>query len=152
MDVWNEKLEALLPLITEQLSQGLSVKFSPYGTSMLPMLRQGIDKVVLSPVPERLRKYDLPLYRRENGQFILHRVVQTGQTYTCIGDHQFIPEEGVTHQQLIALVTGFYRKDRYISCRNPLYRLYCSFWHLSRPLRLFCRRGMGWLRRHLTKT
>ena len=30
----------------------------PGGVSMLPMLRQGLDQVVLSPLPEKLKKYD----------------------------------------------------------------------------------------------
>lgn len=62
-------MEEIVPLIEEALSAGQSVRLSPTGISMLPMLRQGIDSVVLSPVPETLRKYDLPLYRRENGKY-----------------------------------------------------------------------------------
>ena len=71
MDFCNERcvaLEELMPLIRQQLEQGQPVKFSPQGTSMLPMLRQGRDSIVLSPVPAKLKKYDLPLYRRNNGQ------------------------------------------------------------------------------------
>ena len=71
-------LEALMPLILEQLEAGKNVRFSPRGISMLPMLRQGVDSVVLSPLPSRLKKYDLPLYRRKSGQYVLHRVVEAG--------------------------------------------------------------------------
>jgi hypothetical protein len=95
MDILNEyqiRLDELMPLIREQLAANKCVKFSPRGTSMLPMLRQGIDRVILSPAPQKLRKYDLPLYRRENGQFVLHRVVKVGKTYSCIGDNQFVVE------------------------------------------------------------
>ena len=52
--------QELLPLIREQLSRGECVRISPKGTSMLPMLRQGMDTVVLAPVPEHLKKYDIP--------------------------------------------------------------------------------------------
>ena len=79
--------QELLPLIREQLAQGGSVRIAPNGTSMLPMLRQGMDTVVLSPVPERLQKYDIPFYRRDNGQFVLHRITAVGETYACIGDN-----------------------------------------------------------------
>ena len=117
---------------------------------MLPMLRQGIDSVVLSPVPEQLKKYDLPLYKRDNGKFVLHRIIAAGETYTCMGDNQFQPEAGLRQDQMIAVVTSFTRGDREISCRAWHYRLYCRFWHYSRPVRHFWRRGIGWLRRHLT--
>lgn len=138
-----------MPLIQETLSAGKTVKFSPRGISMLPMLRQGVDSVILSPVPEKLHKYDLPLYQRDDGHFVLHRIVKTGETYTCIGDNQFDFEQGLRHDQMIALVTAFTRDGREIAVTNIWYGLYCRFWHYSRPLRHFWRRGKGWLRRHL---
>lgn len=152
MDSLTEKqyrLEDLMPLIQEGLESGKTVRFSPRGVSMLPMLRQGIDNVILSPVPEKLKKYDLPLYRRSSGQFVLHRIVQTGETYTCVGDNQFDLEPGLRHDQMLALVTAFTRGDRLIPVTDPGYRFYCRFWHYSRPLRYLWRRGMALLRRIL---
>ena len=140
-------LATLMPLIRESLDNGQSVRFSPRGISMLPMLRQGIDSVVLSPLPETLKKYDLPLYKREDGKYILHRIVGAGDTYVCMGDNQFIPEPGVRREQMIALVAGFYRGDKYHSVEEPAYKLYCRFWHISRPIRHFWRRGVRYLRR-----
>lgn len=154
MDSWVEKelrLEQLLPLIQEQLEAGKSVKFMPRGISMLPMLRQGIDSVVLSPLPEKLKKYDLPLYRRDNGQFVLHRIVKVENTYTCIGDNQFVYEPGLEHGQMVGLVTAFYRDKKEIQITARSYQIYCRAWHLSRPLRHFYRRAIGWLKRKLTK-
>lgn len=143
------RLEFLMPLIQESLAAGKTVRFSPRGISMLPMLRQGIDSVILSPLPQKLRKYDLPLYQRDDGHYILHRIVEVGEAYTCIGDNQFVLEHGVRHDQMIALVTAFTRGDREIPVTALSYRLYCRFWHYSRSLRHFWLRGKGWLRRHL---
>lgn len=142
-------MEDLVPLFLERLEAGQQVRFSPMGTSMLPMLREERDSVVLSPVPQRLRKYDLPLYQRDNGAYILHRVAAVGETYTCIGDNQFVYEHGVRPDQVIAVVTGFRRKGRDHTVAEPGYRLYCRLWHYSRPLRHFWHRGLGWLRRKL---
>lgn len=143
------RLEQIMPLMREYLSAGKTVKFSPRGISMLPMLRQGIDDVVLSPIPEKLKKYDLPLYQRDDGHFVLHRIVRVGETYSCIGDNQFELEHGLRHDQMIALVTAFYRNGKYHSVNELTYRIYCRFWHYSRGLRHFWRRGIGWLRRHM---
>ena len=143
------RMEVIVPFIEEQLEAGGKVKFMPYGISMLPMLRQGIDSVVLSPVPERLKKYDLPLYQRDDGKYILHRVVEAGESYTCCGDNQFVLEHGLRHDQMIALVTGFTRGEKEHSVDELGYKLYCRVWHYSRPIRHFWRRGLGWLRRHL---
>lgn len=142
-------MEELVPLIQESLSAGQTVQISPRGVSMLPMLRQGIDSVVLSPISDDLKKYDLPLYRRENGKYVLHRIVDAGCTYTCMGDNQFTPEPGLCRDQMIAVVTAFYRGEKKHSVSEPGYWLYCRIWHYSRPLRRFWRRGMGWIRRHL---
>ena len=116
---------------------------------MLPMLRQGLDSVVLSPVPDRLHKYDLPLYRRKDGQFVLHRIVETGETYTCVGDNQFELERGLEQEQMLALVTKFYRNGKPYYVTDLSYRIYCRFWHYSRSVRRLWRRGIGFLRRHL---
>ncbi len=138
-----------MPLIRETLAAGQNVEFSPRGTSMLPMLRQGRDRVVLSPLPKVLKKYDLPLYQRKNGQYVLHRIVSVGETITCVGDNQFALERGLEPGQMIGLVTAFYRGDRKILVTDWHYRLYCRFWHYSRPVRRLWRGGMSRLRRLL---
>lgn len=139
----------MMPLICECLHAGKTVKFSPKGTSMLPMLRQGIDNVVLTAPQGKLKKYDLPLYRRENGQFVLHRIVKVGERYTCVGDNQFDLEPNVGHEQVIAVMTAFTRGKKLYRAEDLRYRIYCRFWHYSRPVRHFWRRGIGWLRRRL---
>lgn len=136
------RLAQLLPLMQERLAAGESVQFTPQGTSMRPMLYGGRDQVVLSPLPEKLKKYDLPLYRRDDGQFVLHRIVKAEKTYTCIGDNQFVLEPGVRQDQMLALATGFVRKDKFYSMDSLRYRAYCRFWHWTRPIRhffLWCR-------------
>lgn len=143
------ELNNLMPLFRERLAAGQKIQFSPRGVSMLPMLRQGLDSVILSPVPEKLQKYDLPLYQRDDGKYILHRVVRVEDTYTCIGDNQFIYEHGLRHDQMIALVTAFTRGEREISVKNPGYRLYCRIWHHSRRARHFLRRVKNKLGRML---
>ena len=142
-------LEEALPAMQEALARGSLVRFMPNGTSMLPMLRQGIDSVTLSPVPEKLRKYDLPLYRRDNGQFVIHRIVKAGETYTCVGDNQFALERGLRRDQMIAIVTSFSRGEKDVSVTALSYRIYCRLWHYTRPLRHLWRRGIGFLRRCL---
>ena len=125
-------LEEMLPLMRECLSAGQGVKFSPRGISMLPMLVQGRDSVTLSQAPDKLKKYDIPLYRREDGSFVLHRIVKVGQTYTCVGDNQISLEHGVTHESVIGVVSSFNRNGKEISVTNLWYMIYCRFWHVTR--------------------
>lgn len=110
----------------EQLALGKTVSFGPKGTSMLPLIRQNIDTIVLKSPPDRLKKYDLPLYRRENGQFVLHRVVGFDKDgYMTCGDNQNIYEHGVKQSQIIAIAVGMNRGDEYVSFDNKEYIRYC---------------------------
>ena len=141
-------MDTLMPLMREALENGKSISFSPMGISMLPMLRQGIDTVTLSPLPEKLQKYDLPLYQRDNGKYVLHRVIRVDETtYTCMGDNQVDPEPGLRHEQMIAVVTSFTRNGRVIPVTSFEYKLYCRLWVGSRSIRRFVRRVKGRLRR-----
>lgn len=126
------ELAVLMPLVLETLNAGHEVTFSPRGSSMLPMFREGRDTVTLSRPQGKLKKYDIPLYRRENGQFVLHRVVRVGDTYTCMGDNQFAPEHGIADGQIIAVCTSFTRKGKTYSADALLWRVYAVFWHHSR--------------------
>ena len=144
-------MEELVPLIRDALSRGQTVRISPRGVSMLPMLRQGTDSVELSPIPEKLRKFDLPLYQRQDGTYVLHRIVDAQDTYTCMGDNQFTAEHGLRPEQMLAVVTAFYRGEKKHSVREPGYWLYCRLWHCSRPLRKLWRKGVNRLRRLLTR-
>ena len=141
------RMEELMPLIRESLDAGQSVRFFPRGISMLPMIRQDVDSVVLSPITGELKKYDIPLYQRDDGKYVLHRIVDAGAAYTCQGDNQFVPEPGLRREQMIGVVTAFYRGDRLSPVTSAGYRVYCRFWHHTRLLRYFGRRVLRKVRR-----
>jgi len=145
------RLEQLMPIILEQIKAGESVQFTPQGTSMRPTIYGGRDQVVLSALPEKLRKYDLPLYRRDNGQYVLHRILKVGESYTCIGDNQYEYEEGVRQDQMLALAKGFIRKGKYHSVDSVSYKCYCRFWHYTRFLRHFWYWLCGGIKRRTAK-
>lgn len=111
----------------EQIDSGKTVVFSPKGTSMLPLIRQGVDKVVLTKAPAELKKYDLPLYLRTNGQFVLHRVVGRNKNgYVMCGDNQFKYEPNVKPEQILAVACAIYKGDEYISFDDKKYLAYCK--------------------------
>ena len=69
------ELKEIYPFLSEMLECGNSISFKPNGTSMLPLLRQGLDSVVLAKPKNAPEKLDIVFYRRSNGQFVLHRAV-----------------------------------------------------------------------------
>lgn len=134
----------LMPLFQEQWRTGASVRFSPSGVSMLPILRQGKDSVLLSPLSGPLKRFDLPLYQRTDGKYILHRVVDVqGSHYVCRGDNQR-EYEIVYPEQILAVVTAFWRSERRIELNSREHRLYCR---CVLPVWQFYRRGRAFLGR-----
>lgn len=99
-------METLLPFIEEAFNRGLDFQIPITGTSMNPLLYQKRDfvKIVKPVLP--LKVGDIPLYRRKDGSFILHRVVgikENGEYIMC-GDNQFLLEYGITDKNIIGVV------------------------------------------------
>lgn len=128
--------EVLMVLVRERLAAGYKVRYLPFqGVSMLPMLRQGKDRVELGPLPERLKKHDLPVYQIPGGKYLMHRVHKVTPThYICLGDNT-LEYETILPEQMIGIVTAFERNGKRIEATNPWYRIYCRIWSHTRPIR-----------------
>lgn len=139
----------LLPMIEESFRQGMTVTLGVTGNSMFPLFRHNRDSAILSPCdPHTLRRGDVPLYRRLDGRFILHRVIKAERdTYTLAGDAQHELERDLPKECVLAVMTGFIRKGKTVSCRHPLYRVYSTVWMWLLPLRPFIFRVGSRLRR-----
>ncbi len=127
----NIPMELLCPLFEEMLKSG-SVTFTVTGISMQPMLYNRRDTVTLSPAPKKLKKGDLPLFKTDEGKFILHRVIKihSDGSYECRGDNRWESEDNIPHGNIIGVVTEFVRNGKRHSVKNPLYRLYVWLWPL----------------------
>lgn len=105
------------------------------GTSMLPMLRNRKDTVIIRPVTGKLKKYDVALYRKEN-MYVLHRIVKVmPDRYIICGDNCTNLERDVTNRQIIGKLEGFYRGERQILVNGVGYKLYCRIWVALYPVR-----------------
>lgn len=137
-----------MPLIRERLAAGQTIRYLPFrGVSMLPMLRQGRDAVEIAPLPEKLKKYDLPVYQYPSGKIVMHRIVDVEEDYyVCLGDNTYAYEK-IFPDQMIAVVSAFKRGEKRISVDDPGYRLYCRVWVAVFPVRKFLKRVKSWLRR-----
>ena len=105
------------------------------GISMYPMLRNRRDTVIISPVDGRLKKYDIPLYRRGDA-YVLHRIVRVlPESYIICGDNCMELEYGITDEQIIGVLTGFYRDDKMADINGFLYGIYVRGWCFLYPIR-----------------
>lgn len=86
--------EKYLDAVCLMISQGHeNVPVPISGVSMRPFLRNA-DFAYLAPLPDRVKKGDILLFRRANGQYVLHRVykILKGGNYLMLGDSQLTPE------------------------------------------------------------
>jgi hypothetical protein len=117
----------LEPIITEKLNAGATVTIQPRGTSMLPLIRQGQDEVILKKPTGRLKKYDIPFYKRESGQFVLHRIVKVRKNdYVLCGDNQTDYEYNITDDMILAVVDAIIRNGKTIPVTDKDYLAYCK--------------------------
>lgn len=118
-------MEEMAPLIQEILAESGEVSFVSAGTSMLPTIRDRQDTVTLVKPQGKLKKGDIPFYRRDNGQYILHRVVYVnGDTYVMCGDNQWENEYNIRHDQIIGVLQSFDRKGKTHRVTDLDYRIY----------------------------
>ena len=106
------------------------------GDSMYPMLDERTDLVRLVPVREKLKKYDIPLFRTPNGTYILHRIVaERNGYYITRGDNRRSTER-VRPEWILAVAEGYYQNGTYIPVTDPDYLRYvrrqCRFAFLRR--------------------
>jgi hypothetical protein len=96
----------------EILGKGQTLAYTNVGKSMMPLLRQRRDILIIEPRPSgRLKKYDVPLYKRGK-KYILHRIVDVTDTgYVIIGDNNIFYEYDVTDDMILGVLTGFVRND-----------------------------------------
>ena len=106
------------------------------GMSMYPMLRNRRDTIIVKPYEGRLKKYDIPLYKR-NGTYILHRIVKVlPDSYVICGDNCEQREYDISDKQILGVLKGFYREDKEVDMQGWKYRLYARFWCFTFPIRI----------------
>ena len=118
----------------EILSRDGRLVYTSVGDSMRPFIRSGEDLLVIEKPTGRLHKYDVPLYRRDSGQYVLHRVLKVREKdYVICGDNRWQRETGITDRHILGVLTAIVREGRTISVRDSAYlrkvRLWCDlFW------------------------
>ncbi len=95
------------------------------GVSMLPMLKNRRDTIVVRPKTERLKRLDVALYHRGDA-YVLHRVLEPiDGGYKIRGDNcysdEYIPEDDV-----FGVLTEFFRKDKHYYCTGKKYLRYAN--------------------------
>ena len=101
-------------------------------------------QIVIEKINRPLKVNDVVLFKRDNGQYVLHRLVRFRKgAYVFRGDNQTFNEYGITDRHVLGVLVGFYRGNRYIDCEtDKKYKKYVKNmrWKylLKQPYRRFC--------------
>ena len=107
------------------------------GISMYPMLRNRRDTVIIKPYKGRLKKFDVPLYR-VGDRYVLHRIIKVlPDSYVIRGDNLAEKEYGITDENILGVMTSFYRDEKEIKLNSLAYKTYVFVWHNIFYLRIF---------------
>ncbi len=115
------------------------------GTSMNPLFIEGRDKVYIVKKINRLKRGDIALYKRSSGLNVLHRVYKVlPDSYVFWGDNQFVLEYGVKDENVLGVLVGYYKGEKYIDLKKSAkHKIYKAFWckwvWLRKVLNLFRR-------------
>ena len=132
----------------EILARDGKLVYSNVGDSMLPLICQGRDLLVIVSPIGRLKKYDIPLYKRDNGQYVLHRILAVREKdYVICGDNRWGREYGITDSHVIGVLAAIIRDGKEIPMADWRLRLYTHLWCDLFPLRAFILRGLHVLKR-----
>ncbi len=107
------------------------------GVSMWPLLYNQRDTIIVVKNTDRLKKYDIALFERKNGQLVMHRVTEVHDGYYYIVGDNCISGEKVSDDMVLGVLEGFWRKGkRYVDCKNgKAQKLYARIWVFFAPLR-----------------
>lgn len=126
----------------EQLDQHGWIVFTNKGYSMMPMLRENKDLMIIQKRSTnaegkflRCKKYDAVLYKRGD-RYILHRILKVcSDGYIICGDHNWQREYDIKDKHILGILTAFVRNGVEIPVNHWKYRIYVHLWCDFFPIR-----------------
>lgn len=129
--------------------------YTNVGDSMRPLIRQDRDILIIEKPNGRLKKHDVPLYKRNSGQYVLHRVLKVRPNdYVICGDNRYSKEYGITDRHIIGVLTAVVRDGKEMPITDWRYLIYVHLWCDFFPIRAFILKAKyfpKWLKRKLKR-
>ena len=121
----------LVEVMNTAFDQNLKFEMPVNGTSMLPFIHAG-DLVMLDKISNhKIKKGDVVLYKRENGQYVLHRIQSIkNKKLVMLGDNQLKLEKNIAYNQLLAKMISYKTKKKDVSVKSFKYRFWTNIWNI----------------------
>ena len=137
----------------EELNRTGQIVYTNLGDSMMPLIREKRDLLVVKKPEGRLKKYDVPLYKRDNGVYVLHRILKVRKDdYVICGDNRYHREYGIQDRHIIGVLSAVVRDGKTIPVTDKKYRFYvhiwCDFFYI-RAMILYIKSGIKKIKRRI---
>lgn len=120
----------------QELDRKGTITYTCRGVSMLPLLRQQKDLFTITKRQSRCKKYDVALYTRADGAYVLHRIIKVlPDGYVFLGDNCLNKEYGITDQDVLGVMTSFVRDGKEYAADAGGCLLYAKVWYMLYPVR-----------------
>ena len=126
----------------ELLDRDGHLAFTNKGVSMLPLLRQGRDVMLIEKKgTDGYKKLDAVLFRRPKAEgkdaYVMHRILRVNPdgSYWIIGDN-CVTGDTVREEQILGILTGVIRDGKELSFDDWRYKLYVNTWCRCYPARI----------------
>ena len=133
--------DILISKVKEVIDRGATATLRVKGHSMRLFLSNGRDLVKLvAPQRENLKVGDVVLAEYRPKVYVLHRIIKrTGNQLTLMGDGNVGQVETCTINDVIGIVTHFYRKGRTKpdAVDGWKWKTYSRIWLLLKPFRRY---------------
>jgi len=134
--------------IEDELSKNRRLIYTNVGDSMSPFIKQGRDLLVIErplawddlpkdSMTKKLKKYDVPLYKRDNGKvYVLHRVLKVrDKDYVICGDNRWHKEYGINDKTVAGVLKAVIRNGKEKQLSGFKYWCYVRLWCWFFPVR-----------------
>lgn len=128
--------DVYVSMLRDLVNEGKECRLLISGSSMSPFLVHERDSIVFSKPDRELRRGDMVFYQRDNGQYVMHRILKVKpEGLYIIGDAQTEVEGPVKPEQVFALVTKVNRKGKWVGPGNFWWWFFSTVWLRLFPIR-----------------
>ena len=146
--------------IEDALEKYGTIVWNCKGRSMKPLIRGGIDHVVIKKPDRKIRAYDVVMYARDESapeapgakrENVLHRVIgRKGKDLIILGDN-CVTRERVPEDRIIGIMIGLIRNGKTYDLNSAGHRLYLNLWVRPHRMRVGIIRAGSRVKRVCTK-
>lgn len=128
--------DVYVSMLRDLVNEGKECRLLISGSSMAPFLVHERDSIIFSKPDRELRRGDMVFYQRDNGQYVMHRILKVKpEGLYIIGDAQTEVEGPVKPEQVFALVTKVNRKGKWVGPGNFWWWFFSTVWLRLFPVR-----------------